>query len=152
MPRAASPVVGAVLLCALTVVTAAAVGAAVLPSLPEPAPTARLHLSADADANRLTLRHAGGEALDVADLALRVRVDGEPLAHQPPVPFFATEGFRSGPTGPLNVGADGPWRAGQTATIRLATTNRPLPDAGDRIAVTVLSGGGVVAKLEATAA
>lgn len=151
MRRGTSPVLGVVLLCALTVVTAATVGAAVWPSLPDRPPVADFDLDVDADANQLTLRHVGGEALAVTDISLRVHVSGEPLTHQPPVPYFATDGFRSGPTGPLNVGADGPWRAGQSATIRLASTNHPLPHAGDRVTVRVVTDRAVVAELTATA-
>ncbi len=140
-----------VLLCALTVVTAATVGAAVWPALPDRPPVADFDLDVDADANQLTLRHVGGESLTVEEVSLRVQVNGEPIAHQPPVPYFATDGFRSGPTGPLNVGADGPWRAGQSATIRLASTNGPLPQAGDRVTVRVVTDRAVVADLAATA-
>lgn len=149
--RATSTVVGVVMLVGLTVVTASVVGAAVWPTLPEPTPTAQLQLSAEADANRLTVRHVGGDAIDVSEIRLRVRVRDEPLAHQPPVPFFAADGFESGPTGPFNVASEGAWRAGQTATLTLAGTNEPLPDEGDRVTVTVLSDGGVVTRLETTA-
>lgn len=151
MSRATSTAVGVVLVVALTVVTASVVAAAVWPTLPSPPPTATLELSADAGADRLRFHHRSGDAIDVDEISLRVRVDGESLTHQPPVPFFAATGFESGPEGPFNVASEGAWRAGQTASIRLAATNEPLLTAGDRVAVTVSTDGGVVADLEARA-
>lgn len=136
---------------ALTVVTASVVAAAVWPTLPSRPPTAQLEVSADADADRVSLSHVSGDAIDVEEIRLRVRVDGESLAHQPSVPFFATEGFESGPNGPFNVASEGTWRSGQTASFRLAQTNEPLPAVGDRVTVTVFADGGVVAELETRA-
>ena len=148
--RAASSVVAVALLVALTVLGAAAVLAAV-PETPTTVPTADLALSADAGADRVALTHRGGDALDVEALAVEVRVDGEPLAHQPPVPFFAATGFESGPRGPFNSAADPTWTAGETAAVRLASTNHPTLEAGDSVSVTVRTRSGVVAELETTA-
>jgi hypothetical protein len=50
------------------------------------------------------------------------------------VPFFASEGFASGPTGPFNRGWAGRWTAGTTASLTLAGTNSGL-DAGDRVRI-----------------
>lgn len=150
MPRGSSPGVAVVLLALVTVLAAAAVGAAI-GEPPDPTPVADLRLSVDASADRLTIRHAAGDALDVADLEVRVSVAGEPLAHQPPVPFFAARGFASGPTGPFNPAGGTTWRAGQTATLGLAGTNAPLPDEGDRVTVTVSTDTAALAELEATA-
>lgn len=150
--RGTTPVVAVVLLAAVAVLAAGAVGAA-LPSGPgEPPPTASLSLSVDAAADRLTLTHHGGDAIAPADLRVRVRVDGRPLDHQPPVPFFAARGFRAGPTGPFNAATTGTWRAGQSASLRLATTNAPPIEPGDRVRVTVHAEDARVAVLTAAAA
>lgn len=136
MARATSPVVGVVLLVALTVTAAATVGAAVT-SLEPTAPADRVTLSASADADddRITFRHEGGNALDVRDLSLSITVDDEPLAHQPPVPYFAAEGFAGTPTGPFNSAADPEWTPGETAALEIASTNDPTLSSGDRVTV-----------------
>lgn len=51
------------------------------------APQVALEASADAETGRVTLEHVSGPPLDIRRLTLRVEVDGEPLAHQAPVPF-----------------------------------------------------------------
>jgi len=137
MDRGVSPVVGVALLAFLTVLLALSVGTA-LPSLShEPPPTAQLTLSANASADRVALTHHAGDPLDVSELRVTVAVDGTELAHQPPVPFFAARGFRSGPTGPFNTASPDDWRAGQTAGFRIASTNHPTIDPGSTVAVTV---------------
>jgi FlaG/FlaF family flagellin (archaellin) len=149
--RGLTPVVAVVLLAAVTVLAAGAVGAA-LPAAPgQPPPTARLSLSADAAADRLTFIHRGGDAIDPDTLRLRVRIGGQPLDHQPPVPFFAARGFRAGPHGPFNAATSGTWRAGQSASLRLAATNAPTIDPGDRVRVTVYAEDARLADLTATA-
>jgi hypothetical protein len=119
--------------------------------LPDPAPTAALALRADAATDGLTLTHRGGDTLDVRALDLRIRVAGRPLRHQPPSPFFAAEGFRSGPTGPLNPATDRRWTAGERARLRLASTNAPLLAPGDRVTVTLRVDGERVARVVARA-
>jgi hypothetical protein len=83
----------------------------------------------------------------VRRLAVRVTVAGTPLRHQPPVRFFAARGFRAGPTGPFNAAADPAWTAGETASLRLASTNAPGIDPDDRVVVRVLVDGRRVATL-----
>lgn len=148
--RAVAPVLGAVLLVALTAALAAVVGVAALDTAEEGpdegGPTA-LSLSVDAGADRLTLVHRAGAPLDARRLALRVRVAGTALDHQPPVPFFAAQGFRAGPTGPFNVAADPEWTAGERASLRLASTNAPGIGPGDRVVVAVTVGDRRVARL-----
>jgi len=148
--RAVSSVVGTVALLGVVVVAATAVFAAVPDTEPATVPTARLSLTAEAGPDRVALTHEGGDTLAAAALDVTVRVDGEPLAHQPPVPFFAATGFESGPTGPFNSAHGGQWRAGETAAVVLASTNTQL-DPGDAVAVTVRTDAGVVARLETTA-
>ena len=151
--RATAPVVGVALLVALTVLAATAVGTATV-ALDTPAQPSMASFSLTVDPTRdtLTLRHRGGDTLDTDGLRLRVTVAGKRLAHQPPVPFFAATGYRSGPTGPLNSEADSIWSAGERATLRLATTNAPLPETGDRVTVAVFSDRTPVATVHTTAA
>lgn len=146
--RAIAPI-GTVLLVAIAVILAAGVGTATFGGAPlqEPAPTASLSLSADGD--ELTVRHLAGDSLDAHELRLEVTVDGDPLAHQPPVPFFSATGFRPGPTGAFNVAGDTTISPGETASFRIAGTNSPLPSAGDRVTVTVYSEGYRIAQLTA---
>lgn len=138
MDRAVAPVVGVVLLLAVTVLAAAAVGtAALVLETPDEPTSAAVSLTVDAGTDRFRFTHRGGETLDVSHLSLSVTVEGEPLAEQPPVPFFAATGFVSGPTGPFNSGGDTRWRAGETTGFRLASTNAPGIDDGDRVTVRI---------------
>lgn len=134
--RAVSPVVGVTLLLAVTFLLGATVLAS-LPAAPSDAAattTATFDLCVTAD-GRLRLVHAGGDTVDVRELSVRVRVDGQSLSHQPPVPFFAAPGFRAGPTGPFNVAGDPRWGAGEAAAVRTASTNAPALSVGDRVRV-----------------
>jgi hypothetical protein len=140
-------VVAVALLVVLSAVLAGAV-VALAPAAPAGPPSqAAFRLSVDAGSDRVALTHVGGDVLDAEALALRVAVDGTPLVHQPPVPFFAARGFRSGPTGPFNSGADPRWTPGETASVRLASTNAPAIEPGARVRVTVSVDGQVVARL-----
>lgn len=148
--RAVSPVVGLVCLVAVTVVTSAAVGAAALSvAPPKPAPSATLSVTAT-DEGRVTLVHRGGASLSVRSLRVELSVDGEPLAHQPPVPFVGAAGYRGAPGGPFNAAAEGTWTAGERATLRVAATNAPGLDAGARLTVQVWSEETAVARAETT--
>jgi FlaG/FlaF family flagellin (archaellin) len=91
--RGLAPLTGVVL---VTFALAAVVSGAVLAGghagvSGDLSPRASLSLSVAGDT--LTLTHRGGDALDVTALRLVVTVDGGPLTHQPPVPFFSTRGF-----------------------------------------------------------
>lgn len=148
MARGYAPV-AVVLLLAVTVVAAAAVATAV-PGLPgDPPPQRGVGVDA-ASGGRVAVTLLSGEPLDTRRATVRVAVDGEPLAHQPPVPFFAAEGFVGGPTGPFNVAADPSWTVGETASLRVAGTNRPALRVGATLTVRVLVAGQVVAVAEAT--
>ena len=144
--RALAPVAG-VLLLAITVVLAGSVATAAIGGGPaSPAPTASLSLSAVDD--RITITHRGGDALEAGDLSVHVRVDGEPLARQPPVPFFSAAGFRPGPTGPFNAASDNRWRVGESASVRVAGTNDPALAPGRTVTVDVAVDGTRIASLE----
>ena len=146
--RGLAPLVG-VLLVLVTFGVAATVSGVVLASgqlsatgdLP---PRASLTLAVDGDT--LTLTHRGGDALDVTALRVRVTVDGDPLAHQPPVPFFSARGFHSGPSGPFNSASDPQWTAGETASLRVAGTNQPALAAWDVVTVRVYASDTLVAE------
>ena len=149
--RAPTPDVYRPVSLAVALVVGVAVAGAALAVAPDPAPQAALSLRVDAGTDTLALTHRGGDALDARTLSVRVRVAGRPLHHQPPVPFFAARGYRAGPTGPLNPAADPRWTAGERARLRLAETNRPRPEPGDRVTVTVAVDGRRVARAMARA-
>jgi hypothetical protein len=134
---------------ALAVVVGTAVAAVSLGATPAAPAAAGLTLAVDGD--RLLLTHRAGDPVDVRRLDVTVRVDGTPLRHQPPVPFFSARGFRPGPTGPFNAAADPRWEAGERASVRLASTNRPRLVAGARVTVELRYGGRGLATLTATA-
>lgn len=137
--RASSSVVGIAVLTLLAVLLAGVVGAAVIDAAAGPPnpPRVTFEASADATRDRITLTHRGGDPLVVESLRLEIRIDGQPLAEQPPIPFFAATGFESGPTGPFNVRYDGDWTAGETAGVRLASTNNPQLTQGARVTIRV---------------
>jgi len=118
---------------ALAVVLGTAVTAVSLGALPAAPAVAGATLTVDGD--RLVLTHRAGDPIDVRHLDVIVRVDGDPLRHQPPVPFFSARGFRPGPTGPFNAAADPTWEVGERASVRLASTNHPSVVAGARVTV-----------------
>jgi len=149
--RAVSPVVGIVLLIACTLVLGGIVALTAATAPAAPPPSTRVAVAADAGDDRIALTHRGGDTLDVRDISLDVTVAGEPLDRQPPVPFFSTTGFRPGPTGPFNRAADSEWRAGETGSFRVAATNDPAIDSGDRIRVIVYADGGRVVTATTTA-
>jgi FlaG/FlaF family flagellin (archaellin) len=140
------------MLLLVTVLATAFFGAFLLPASPEP-DTQRVSLSASANAtaDRIALTHRGGDTLTVSDLRLEIHVAGEPLAKQPPIPFFAASGFESGPTGPFNPATDGEWASGQTATLRIAGTNSPQPQPGDQVTIHLYTEGQKLATVTVTA-
>jgi len=150
--RAISPLVGTVLLVALTVAFAASVGGLLVQSGTDQEVSAvRIAASADASSDTLSMTHEGGATLDPDALSMKVTVDGVALNHQPPIPFFAADGFKSGPTGPFNGATEGEWTAGETGSVTLAATNAPNLTAGDRVEITLLEGETVVTVVETTA-
>lgn len=150
--RAVSPVVGIVLLLVCTLVLGGVVALSAATAPAAPPPSARLAVDADPGGDRIALEYRGGDVIDVRDLSLHVTVGGDPLDRQPPVPFFSAAGFRPGPTGPFNSAADPEWRAGESASVRIAaTTNGPTIEPGDRVRVVVRADGGRVATATTTA-
>ena len=143
MARGYAPV-AVVLLVAVTVLAAAGVLVA-LPGLSVDPPPKRAAVAEATADGRVVLTLVTGPPVDADSLGVRVVVDGEPLRHQPPVPFFAAHGFRSGPTGPFNVASDSTWQVGESATFRVAATNSPTLSAGADVDVELRIRGSVVA-------
>ncbi len=147
--RGVAPI-GVVLLVAVAVVLAAAVATMALgmtTALPDgSATTAAVDVTADGD--RLTLTHRSGDRIDVRELDVRIRVDGEPLANQPPVPFFSATGFKPGPTGPFNAASNDDWTAGESASLTVAATNDPAFRPGRTVEVRLIVDGRTVTTAE----
>ncbi|RAW44169.1 type IV pilin [Halorubrum sp. 48-1-W] len=144
-----APLAG-LLLVAMTILLAVGVTAATTLGPPaDPAPTATI--SMDVEGDRVTLSHDGGDPIAVDELSVRVSVNGEPLARQPPVPFFSAAGFRPGPTGAFNAANEGEWVVGGSASFRVAGTNDPSIEPGDRVELRLVVREQPIATLEATA-
>ena len=153
MDRAVSTALGALLLTALAVGLAGTAGVAVLQLTPAAAPSEPVSLSAAVeagpDAVRLTLTHRAGPTLDVRELRLRLSVAGEPLPHQPPVPFYSAPGFGSFPSGPFNPAADPAWSVGEAAGLVLTGENAALVAPADAVVVEVSRDGVPIARATA---
>lgn len=83
--RAVSPVIGVVLMVAITVILAAAIGAFVFglsPSGSSTAPIASVTLEADADHSNVTIVHDGGDPLHLSEFSLLLEGD---LHETPPL-------------------------------------------------------------------
>lgn len=134
--RAASTIPATVLLIAVTIALAVGLAAA----------SGEVHAMGDAacqhqptavafavDGPQLRLTHLAGPPIALTDAVATITVDGTPLRHQPPLPFFAARGFRAAPTGAFNSGSDGILTVGAQATLQIAATNHPLPPPGARV-------------------
>lgn len=140
-------------LLGIAVVVAAATGSIALGQLESHSSTVdriSMRVVVDPASDRISLVHVGGHALDVRRIQIRVWVDSRPLAHQPPVPFFAASGFRGGPTGPFNSAADPIWTVGERAGFRIASTNRPHQLNHTVVTVRILRDGRPVAVAQST--
>jgi len=146
--RAYAPV-AAVLLVAVTVVVAAGVFAFV-PALPGGPPERRGVTATASSDGTVALTLLSGPPLDPDSVEVRIAVDGQPLARQPPVPFFSASGFVSGPTGAFNAASSEDWTVGETVTVRIAGTNAPVPMAGDTVRVELRVRGQLLGAAEAT--
>lgn len=150
--RAISPPLGAVLLVAIVVVLAGVVTAGVGSLSPgQTGPNAVFELTVDGESGEVAIEHVAGDPVDVGDLSVTVEVDGDELAHQPPVPFVGAEGFYRTPDGPFNAKADQEWTTGERASFQVARTNEPTIEPGTEVAITLAVEERTVARLEATA-
>jgi flagellin-like protein len=149
--RAVSPVIGVVLIVAVTVVLAAVVGAFAIGiggqtnDAPQAAITADMETAETYGNPKIVLTHASGDKLDVRDLTVRIFVDGQPLESQPDVPGSGMPGFFGFPSGPFRQGNNNVWTAGEEAALTIAGTNSPQPSAGSRVVVKIYSEGKAVA-------
>lgn len=153
MSRAVAPVLGTLLLVALTVSLAAVVGAGALSvptDLQRESPVV-LSAAVNSTADSLTLAHESGPPINVREVDVVITVDGTPLRYQPPVPFFNEDGFESSPTGPFNYGSDHIWTSGEHTTIRLDANNAPRFDRGSSIVVRIYHDDALVARVQTTA-
>lgn len=150
VPRGISPVAGVVLLLAITVLLAGTVSVVALgipvPATPVTPVTATV--TATADTNEITITNEDHRVLDVRNLDIRIEIDGTPLEHQPPVPFFSATGFRSGPNGAFNDAANPYWEPGETVSLRIATTNNPQLTPHATLTVRIYRNGIPIATLE----
>lgn len=147
MERATSSVVGVALLVAITVVGAATVGLAVESTPNESPELASFELVADANTNSLSLTHQGGDPIDLTETTIHVEIDGQALETNPPVPFFAAAGFKSGPSGPFNIASPDTWRPGETGRVQVASTNNPQLSRGSTVTVQIVADGTEIAKV-----
>ncbi|MCQ4334006.1 type IV pilin N-terminal domain-containing protein [Natronomonas sp. F2-12] len=148
--RGLSPVIGVVCLVGLTVGLAAVVGLAV-PTDVASEPTVAAFDASVEPTGELRMTHRGGDPIDPGAIDLEIRIDGDPLERQPPVPFFSAGGFESAPKGAFNSARTEPWRTGETASLRIAETNEPTIEAGDTVVIRLTVDGYSVAELETTA-
>jgi archaeal type IV pilus assembly protein PilA len=150
--RALAPLVGVLLLLAVTVAlaTVVAIGASSFSTGPAPT-TAAIDLAVDSESGTLAFDHIAGESIDVDALTVTVAIDEEPLSTQPPVPFVGADGFSGAPTGPFNAQSDQNWTSGDQATVTLASTNEPQIESGDAVTVTLAVDGQRLSTLEETA-
>ncbi len=150
--RAVSPVVGVVLLVAMTVLLATTLLVSLLSVSFPSTQTATFDLTAESETNELTITHVAGDDLEVETLTIQVVINDEKLRYQPPVPFVGATGFNGTPSGPLNANAAPSWRAGEESTLELAASNSPTLDSGDEVTVTVTSDGHLLDDTTTTAA
>ncbi|WP_436930081.1 type IV pilin [Halosimplex halobium] len=155
--RAATPVVGVVLLVGLAVLLAAVAAAAVgfEGARPGTAPQARVDAELSAtdgwpDGQRLRLVHEAGDTLAVADLALvvgfertgdRARLSGFPTRRLTDEHVRGADLFDrtyAGVDGALDAAhTDGRWAAGETASVRIAQHELDVRP-GDRAVVRLI--------------
>lgn len=139
MPRAVSTALGVLLLTAVTLVLAGAVGAIAvdLPTRTTQTVPHQLSATANGSSDEVFITHESGPTLDVREIQLKIFIDGTPLEHQPPVPFLGSTGFRGAPHGPFNPSSNPDWDVGERAGVEIAGTNDPTlgPDALVRVEV-----------------
>lgn len=127
-----------IVMLTLAVVVAGSTGAVVLSLTTgsQPPATDTFELAVQQNGG-VRLTYQQGPPLSVDRLRLIIRIDGTRLAEQPPIPFFAADGFRGGPIGPFNAAATGRWRPGEIAGVQIASTNEPVPEPGKILSVTL---------------
>jgi flagellin-like protein len=145
--RAVAPVIGVVLFVAVTVVLAAVVGAFAI-GVGDAGNAPEAAITADRNGNEINLTHHSGDPLDVNELTIRIFIDGEPLEKQPDVPAYGSDGFND-LSGAFHAWGTQPWKAGATASLKIAGNNAPQPSAGSQVTVKIYSEGEAVATARA---
>lgn len=151
--RGLSPVLGTVLLVGIVGALAATM-AVVIPAagdLSTDQQRAVLDLTVDPDTNTVTIIHEGGDPIDFASVEVMIYVDGEPLEHQPPTPYFSASGFAPGPTGAINKASEDTVTVAEQTSFQIADTNDPLPEPGSTVRVDLIDDGATMVRLETTA-
>lgn len=148
--RAVSPVLAVLLLIVVTLSLVAVLYVGIGSIGPEESPPiARFDLTVDG--RHIAITHTHGDPLTIDDLVIHIYVNDEPLAKQPPIPFFSASGFGPGPDGPFNSQFSGDWQSGMTGSLTVAGTNEPSIESGDSIQVRIIYDGSTIAELEDTA-
>lgn len=152
MIRALSPAIGTILLIAITVALAGVVLLLTYGGTPAqgPPPRASFDLSASASDRTVVIEHGGGDPVDVSALEVIIQIDGEPIPHQPPVPFESEAGFRAH-WGPFHEWADQEWTPGTEAGLELSAANGAALEPGVPVSVDLVVEESTVARLETTA-
>lgn len=150
MTRAISPVVGVPILVAVTLVLAAIVGVMATGFGPSTWHDPRV-LTADARQDgTIELSHESGPPINLTVVSIRIEINGEPLAHQPPVPFTGATGFDGAPSGAFNPSTDPHWEPGDRSRFVIAGTNSPIPRAGDTVTIQFIKEESRIALIETT--
>lgn len=150
--RAIAPVLGVVLLVVLAAALAGTVAVYLLVGDgTDPPPTAAISATVDVESDEFRFVHEGGDVIDVDDLTIVITVDGEPLTHQPPVPFVGGAGFWGSPSGAFNDAGSTEWSPGERATFTMACTNEPKVTRGSIVHIELVVGETHLATLEVVA-
>ena len=91
--RAVSPVIGVILMVAITVILAAVIGTFVLglgDSLGDSQPTAQLSVDVDEDSTNVTISHDGGDGIDLDDVDIVARNGSSTVGSAQTISNFST--------------------------------------------------------------
>jgi flagellin-like protein len=132
--RAVSPVIGVVLMVAITVILASVIGTFVLDmgrNAGRTAPQASLSVTVDAASNNLTIEHAGGDALDAAETRVLIEhANGSSITFEPAaasstltvgqsVALSVTEGTAGAPWTGMSAGGGFGIESGQRVQVTI---------------------------------
>ncbi|AKH98112.1 type IV pilin [Halanaeroarchaeum sulfurireducens] len=84
--RGVSPVIGVILMVAITVILAAVIGTFVLglgENVSSTAPQAQLTMSADASTDNITVEHKGGDAIIASEIKVKVSNESKSVTYTP---------------------------------------------------------------------
>ena len=107
--RAVSPVIGVILMVAITVILAAVIGTFVLGlgDQVESAPQASFNFDLNEDTNEVEITHRGGDTIDISEIEVRVAGSQTDLLESSEGTAFSSDSkFRAGNTGYVDVEGD----------------------------------------------